>query len=123
MFQDVDQASERIADIEAPHVPRLGYWAVLDLEPCLLHPAVNIRQVVYLDRDVGHGGVPDPPSVSVVMLAGLNIQERVAFARLSVRYVIWSGDQSSRQKTRSGSRAFIAIGPHSSWAVMPLLTS
>ena len=32
MSQDVDQASERIADVERRHAPRLGFGAALDLQ-------------------------------------------------------------------------------------------
>src|SRR4051794_14026490 len=54
MFQDVDQASKGIADVEAHHAPWLSYRTIFDLEPCVLHPPVNVRQVVYFYREVWH---------------------------------------------------------------------
>jgi hypothetical protein len=41
MLQDVDQVSERIADVEARHPPRLSHRTIFDHEPCRPHPPVN----------------------------------------------------------------------------------
>src|SRR5262249_59633368 len=54
VFQDVDQAPERITDVEGSHAPWLSHRTVFDFEPCRLHPPVDVRQVVDLYGEVGY---------------------------------------------------------------------
>src|SRR5215831_415422 len=54
VFQNVDQAPERITDVEACHAPWLSHRTVFDFEPCRLHPPLDVRQVVDLYGEVGY---------------------------------------------------------------------
>ena len=53
--KDVEQAPEGIAHIEAPYAPGLGHGAVFHLMPRLDDAAMDLVQVVDLDRQVGYG--------------------------------------------------------------------
>src|SRR5215469_11644247 len=55
MGQDVDQSSERIAQVEPPDAPRLSRRAVLDPQSRSHRSLVNLVDVVDLDRDVWYG--------------------------------------------------------------------
>jgi hypothetical protein len=66
MFQDVDQASERVADEKARHAPWLSDRAIFDLQPCGLHLRGTSDK---LSTSIERSGtvVPDPPSVATLI--------------------------------------------------------
>ena len=64
--EDVDEATERVANVEAADAPRLARRAVLDRQPCIDDAAVDLVEIVDLDREIGHRRA-DPPSVATLI--------------------------------------------------------
>jgi hypothetical protein len=50
--QDVDKASERVADIEASDAPRLVRRTILDFQPGFLGALLDFFEVVDFDREI-----------------------------------------------------------------------
>jgi hypothetical protein len=66
MLQDVDQFSERIADVEPAHPPRLARRAVFDRDTGFSDSRHSRFDIVDFDREIRHGGAGSSSDITLI---------------------------------------------------------